>query len=170
MMRAGIKSFSEHDKQLLDIATLMRRWILESTSRAGSGHPTSALSAVGRSDKDQAVVVAAGITVHEALKAYEHLVDEGVYIRVVDLYSIKPIDEETLSAAARATGVVLTVEDHYAEGGLGEAVRTALAGSGVTVHLMAVRQRPRSGTKDELLEDQGISARAIVEAIQTLNR
>ena len=77
-----------------------------------------------RSDKDVATVIAAGITLHEALKAYEELHKDGIPIRVIDLYSIVPIDRATLMDSARVTqGRILTVEDHYAEGGLGEADR-----------------------------------------------
>lgn len=118
------------------------------------------------SDRDQATVVAAGITVHETLKAYEQCLEDDIQIRVIDLYSIKPIDQETLHEAASATGFVLTVEDHYAEGGIGEAVRSALPESGAVVHCLAVRKRPKSGKPDELLDDQDISARAIVYEVK----
>ena len=80
-----------------------------------------------KSKEDIATVIAAGITLHEALKAYEVLREEGVFIRVIDLYSIKPLDETTLREAASATKSIITVEDHYAEGGIGEAVNSALA-------------------------------------------
>ncbi len=128
--------------------------------------PIGGCKILRKSENDRAVVVAAGITVHEALKAHGQLMKNGTNIRVIDLYSIKPIDAATLCEAADATGFVLTVEDHYAEGGLGEAVRTALAESGVTVYSLAVRHRPQSGAPEELLDDQGLSARAIVEAIE----
>ena len=130
--------------------------------------PIGGCKVLRQSDKDRAVVVAAGITVHEALKAWDYLMDDGISIRVVDLYSIKPIDGETLRVAADDTGCVLTVEDHYAEGGLGDAVRSAIAESGVKVRSLAVHHCPRSGAAQELLDDQGISARAIVEAVKTL--
>jgi len=128
--------------------------------------PIGGCKVLRQSDQDQATVVVAGITVHEALKAHERLLDDGIHIRVIDLYSVKPIDQETLRQAADATGVVLTVEDHYAEGGLGEAVRSTLAETSAKVRCLAVRKRPRSGTPEELLDDQGISARAIVEEIK----
>ena len=127
--------------------------------------PIGGCKILRQSDTDQAVVVAAGVTIHEALKAYDQLQADGIRIRVIDLYSIKPVDTQTLLTAATATGFVLTVEDHYAEGGLGDAVRTALAESGTPVRALAVRHRPRSGSPEELREDQGISARAIIEAI-----
>ena len=129
--------------------------------------PLGGCKVLRRSDQDRATVVAAGVTLHEALDAYPRLLDDGIPIRVIDLYCIKPIDGATLREAAEATGLVVTVEDHYAEGGLGEAVHSALAGSGATVRSLAVRKRPVSGSPRELLDDQGISARAIIETIQS---
>ncbi len=87
-------------------------------------------------------------------------------VRVLDLYSIKPIDADTLSRAARETRAILTVEDHVAEGGLGEAVRSALAGSATPVYALSVRNMPKSGKPDELLEFEEISAGAIVEKVR----
>lgn len=117
------------------------------------------------SSKDKATVVGAGITLHEALKAYEELKKKGILVRVIDLYSVKPVDVATLRAAAEATGLVITVEDHYAEGGIADAVRTALAKHPVPVHSLAVRAMPRSGKPDELLDYEGISWKAIMEAV-----
>ena len=107
-------------------------------------------------------IVGCGITVHEALKAADQL--EGA--RVIDCYSIKPIDGATLAAAARETGHLVVVEDHWPEGGLGEAVLAALAEQGVSAKVthLAVREMPRSGKPDELLHAFGIDADAIVEA------
>ena len=118
------------------------------------------------SSKDKAAVVAAGITLHETLKAYEALRKEGILIRVIDLYSVKPVDVATLRQAAEDTGFIITVEDHYAEGGIADAVRTALSKDPVPVHSLAVRAMPKSGKPDELLEYEGISATAIVEAVK----
>jgi len=112
---------------------------------------------------DVAVIVAAGITVHEALQAYEELKKENILVRVIDLYSIKPLDVAALVIAAHETGAVITVEDHFAEGGLGEAVMSALAGINVPVYPLAVRKMPRSGKPAELLEYEEISASAIVK-------
>lgn len=123
------------------------------------------------SDGDVATVVAAGVTVFEALKAFDQLAGEGIAIRVIDAYSVKPIDREGLIAAARATkGRLITVEDHYAQGGLGDAVAEAVAGAGFTVERLAVGEIPRSGQPDELLDRYGISARAIVDAVKRLTR
>ncbi len=89
-------------------------------------------------------VVAAGITLFEALKAYEQLKKENILIRVIDLYSVKPLDENTLKKAARNTKAVLTVEDHYQQGGIGEAVRSALSQEETPVFSLAVTKIPKS--------------------------
>jgi len=117
---------------------------------------------------DLAAVVAAGITVHEALKAYEELKKDDIYIRVIDLYSVKPVDTVTLRHAADEIGCIITVEDHVPEGGIADAVRTALAERPVPVYPLAVRRTPRSGKTDELLEHQGISWRTIVALVRSL--
>lgn len=117
---------------------------------------------------DVAAVVAAGITLHEALKAYEDLKKEGLSIRVIDLYSIKPIDAETLRQAADDTGALITVEDHFAAGGLGEAVQSALAEQPVPVYSLCVRKMPKSGKPDELLDFEGISAKAIKAKVKEI--
>ncbi|MEX2272014.1 MAG: transketolase [Vicinamibacterales bacterium] len=120
---------------------------------------------------DAVTVVAAGVTVFEALKAHDLLAAEGVAIRVIDAYSVKPIDKETLVASARVTGGrIISVEDHYPQGGLGDAVAEAVADAGFTVERLAVREIPRSGPPDELLDRYGISARAIVEAVARVTR
>jgi transketolase len=130
--------------------------------------PIGGSKVLHQSPQDVATVVAAGVTVFEARKAYEQLKREGVYIRVIDAYSVAPIDAATLVASATATrGVVLTVEDHYAAGGLGEAVAEAIAPAGFVVKRLAVRELPRSGQPQELLERYGISARQIAEAVRT---
>ncbi|MDR3553468.1 MAG: transketolase [Syntrophobacteraceae bacterium] len=121
-----------------------------------------------KSDADVATVGAAGITLHEALRACEELKKEGIAIRVIDLYSVKPLDETALLDAARATGVVITVEDHYPEGGLGEAVSAALGASGVPVYSLAVRKKPKSGQPRELLDFEEISQKAIVAKVKEI--
>ena len=124
---------------------------------------------LGQTERDHAGIVAAGITVHEALKAQQTLVAEGIAVRVIDVYSIKPIDQKTLRQAARETGALVVVEDHWAEGGLGEAVLTALAGIEPfpKVTHLAVREIPGSGTPEELMDAAGISARKIADAVRT---
>ncbi|MDD5170278.1 MAG: transketolase C-terminal domain-containing protein, partial [Syntrophales bacterium] len=116
---------------------------------------------VRQSAGDRVTVVAAGVTVFEALAAFETLKEEGIWIRVIDLYSIKPLDETTLREAARATGIVITVEDHYAAGGIGEAVQSVMTKERIPVHILAVRKMPGSGRPDELLYYEEISANAI---------
>jgi transketolase len=121
-----------------------------------------------RSGSDRATVVAAGITLHETLAAYDDLKKRGIMIRVIDLYSIKPIDGKALRQAGEETGTIITVEDHFAEGGIGEAVTAALAGRPVPVHILAVRKMPKSGKPDELLDYEEISGKAIVKTVMTL--
>ena len=128
------------------------------------------LKVICESANDVATVVGAGITVFEALKAYEELKAAGRSVRVIDLYSVAPVDRAGLIAAAKATlGRLITVEDHYSAGGIGDAVSEAVADAGFTVHRLAVREIPRSGKSDELVERFGISARHIVEAVNLLN-
>ncbi|HYL09456.1 MAG TPA: transketolase, partial [Candidatus Acidoferrales bacterium] len=124
------------------------------------------------SGNDRATVIAAGITLHEALKAYEQLKATGIAIRVIDLYCVKPIDGAALGQQVRAAGGrVVTVEDHYLEGGLGEAAVAALAAAGIplgAVKNLAVLRVPHSGKPDELVDAFGISARHIVSAVAGL--
>ncbi|HXH82083.1 MAG TPA: transketolase C-terminal domain-containing protein, partial [Candidatus Tectomicrobia bacterium] len=121
------------------------------------------LSVLRAGSDDRVAVVAAGITVHEALAAHAELAQAGLAVRVVDLYSVKPVDAQALLDIARAVpGGVLVVEDHYAQGGLGDAVREALGPAGVRVEHLAVREVPRSGPPAQLLERHGIGRAAIV--------
>jgi transketolase len=129
------------------------------------------LKVLRESGQDVATVIGAGVTVFEALKAYDQLQAEGTRVRIVDLYSVAPIDRDGLVAAARATGGrLVTVEDHYAAGGIGDAVAEAVAAAGFTVHRLAVREIPRSGKPEELLDRYGISAKHIVDAVRNLPR
>jgi transketolase len=121
-----------------------------------------------RSDSDLFGVIAAGVTLFEALRAYEELKKEGIFIRVIDLYSIKPIDKTTLHEAAAETGALITVEDHFSEGGIGEAVRSVLEGLEVPMYSLAVRKMPKSGKPEELLDYEEISSSAIVKIIKEL--
>jgi transketolase len=127
------------------------------------------LKVLRESSSDVATIVGAGVTVFEALKAYDQLKASGVNVRVIDLYSLQPIDRHGLSAAGKASaGVIVTVEDHYEAGGIGDAVADAVAGAGLTVKRLAVREIPRSGKPEELLDRFGISARHIVEAVRSV--
>jgi len=117
-----------------------------------------------QSGLDKATIVAAGVTVHEALKAYEKLRGDGICARVIDCYSVKPLDEETLRRAYEETKHIITVEDHYAEGGLGEAV----ASLRLKPHILAVRRMPHSGKPEELLREQGIDSEGIINKLKEL--
>ncbi len=121
---------------------------------------------------DDVTLVGCGITVHEALEAADALTADGIAARVVDCYSLKPIDGGTLAAAATETGRIVTVEDHWPEGGLGEAVLSALAERGISARVtrLAVADMPRSGKPDELLAAYGIDAVAIANAARALVR
>jgi transketolase len=116
---------------------------------------------------DAVTIVAAGVTVFEALKAHDALARDGIHVRVIDAYCVQPIDAATLIGSARATrNTIITVEDHYVHGGLGDAVCEAVSPEGITVHRLAVREIPRSGRPEELLDRFGISARAIAEKVR----
>ena len=124
---------------------------------------------VRSSESDQVTIVAAGITLHESLVAAERLEADGINARVIDLYSIKPIDVETLQAAA-VTGRIITVEDHWADGGLGDAVLEVFADADVRprIQVLAVREMPASGTPAQLLAAAGIDAEHIADAARHL--
>ena len=121
-------------------------------------------------DGDDVTLVGAGVTLHEALAAAEELARDGVEARVIDLYSVKPVDTQTLARAASETGAIVTAEDHWPEGGLGEAVLGALADAGEScpVRKLGVEIMPGSGTPEELLREAGIDAGAIATAAREL--
>ena len=125
---------------------------------------------VRRSDDDAVTLIGAGITLHEAVKAADELEADGIAARVIDLYSLKPIDADTVRAAARETGAIITVEDHWPEGGIGDAVLEALAEEQPhpPVLKLAIRQMPGSGTPAELLHAAGIDADCIAAAARDL--
>jgi transketolase len=125
------------------------------------------LKVVRAADGDRLTIAGAGVTLHEARAAADELATRGIAVRVVDLYGVKPLDRAGLLEQARATGGrLLTVEDHYAEGGLGAAVAEALSDTEIVVHRLAVREIPRSGKPQELLERHGIGRAAIVRAVR----
>ncbi|RMF88305.1 MAG: transketolase [Nitrospinota bacterium] len=131
--------------------------------------PLGGSKVLRQSPADRVTLVGAGITVHEALKAFTLLQQEGIAVRVIDAYSVKPLDVKTLLAAASQTNhTLITIEDHYPEGGLGDAVAGALSPQGIVVHKLAVQGIPRSGKPAELLDMYGISARCIVEKVKEL--
>lgn len=120
------------------------------------------------SEKDQVLVIGAGVTLTESLKAADQLAAMGISIRVLDPFTIKPIDKQAIVANAKAVGGrVISVEDHYPEGGLGEAVLSAVAlERNILVKVIAVPKVPRSGPPNALLDYYGISAKHIVNAVQ----
>ncbi|HXW17321.1 MAG TPA: transketolase [Candidatus Acidoferrales bacterium] len=134
--------------------------------------PIPGFKVVRRSDNDRVTVIGAGVTLFEALKAADQLKGQGIAIRVIDLYCVKPLDGKALAAEIKATGGrLVTVEDHYEEGGLGEAVVTALLDVGVAPSKskrLAVHGMPHSGTPDELLDAFGLSAPHIVDAVKEI--
>jgi transketolase len=139
---------------------------------AGESFPVGGSKVLRSADDDQVTLIGAGVTLHACLAAADQLRDEGISARVIDLYSVKPVDTATLSAAAAATGGRLVVaEDHHPEGGIGSAVVDALTGAGRTelsVAHLAVREMPGSGTTDELLAESGIDADAVAAAARRL--
>jgi transketolase len=123
-----------------------------------------------QSDDDDLTIVTAGITLPEAVAAADALQEDGITARIIDLYSVKPVDEETLKAAAEATGRILTVEDHWPEGGIGDAVLSVFgdADERPRIHKLAVQELPGSGKPEELLKAAGIDAEGIAGAARTL--
>ncbi len=124
---------------------------------------------IKESDEDQVCIIAAGVTLFEALKAYEELKQRNIKVSLIDLYSVKPLDRETILRQARkAHNNIITVEDHYLQGGLGEAVCYALRNESLTIQVLAVKEISRSGKPEELLAFHGIDHTAIVQAVYTL--
>ncbi len=134
--------------------------------------PVPGFKVLRKSDKDRVTVIGGGITVHEALKAADQLKEQGIAIRVIDLYCVKPLDGKAIAAEIGATGGrLVTVEDHFEEGGIGEAVLTALADASAAPsksRRLAVHGMPHSGKPDELVDAFGISARHIVDAVKEI--
>ncbi len=133
---------------------------------AHEAFPIGKSKTLRQSVSDSVTVIAAGVTVFEALGACEELAREGINIRVVDLYCIKPIESEALKWTIMGTRAVITVEDHHEEGGIGEAVRSALAGDPTPVYSLAVRKIPKSGKPEELLDYEEISKNAIIKKVR----
>ncbi|MDB4996503.1 MAG: uncharacterized protein JWM74_3935 [Myxococcaceae bacterium] len=133
--------------------------------------PIGGSKVLRQSDVDRVTIIAAGVTVHEALAAADRLEQSGISARILDAYSIKPLDEAAIRSAVRTTGNAIVVEDHWGEGGLGDAVAACLGGADpVTAHVvrLAVHEMPGSGTPAELLHAAGIDASAIVAAAERL--
>ncbi len=130
--------------------------------------PVGGSKVLRKSDRDAAAIIAAGVTVAEALKACDALASEGIAVRVIDAYSVKPVDEEGIRREVGEAGrQAVVVEDHFEAGGLGEAIAQVLSGEGRVKHL-CIRELPRSGKPGELMEMFGISAAHIVKAVKEL--
>jgi transketolase len=138
-----------------------------------------------QSKEDKATLIGAGITLHECLKAYEELKKEGINVRVIDLYSVKPVDTKTIVQAAKETGTLIVVEDHWPEGGLGDAVIEAFTAHESTkssqmenngsvsmpkIVKLAVKAMPGSGTPEELMDAAGITAKHVVKAVKSMTK
>lgn len=136
--------------------------------KKGDLFPIGGSKVLRQDNKDQITVIGAGITLHEALEAYGELKTEGILIRVIDLYSIKPIDIKTLKKALQETKAIITVEDHYLEGGLGEAVASSLSEFEGKVYSLAVKKMPKSGKPQELLDYEEISKSAIIKMVKKI--
>ncbi len=131
--------------------------------------PIGGAKVLKQSAGDKVTVVAAGVTLFEALKAADALAKQDIGITVIDAYSIKPLGNDVIRSAAQKTNnTVLTVEDHYPEGGLGDTVAGELSADGIRVHKLAVTEIPRSGKMEELLAKYGIDAAAIVKRVKAL--
>lgn len=130
--------------------------------------PIGGSKTLHESEEDVVTIVAAGVTLYEALEAYEVLKKENISVRIIDLYSIKPIDAKTLEKAAQDTQALIVVEDHFPEGGINEAVRSAIPRLTKPVYSLAVRKMPHSGKPEELLEYEEISAKAIVNKVKQI--
>ena len=148
-----------------DMADVYKRQVLYGPTEK---FPIGGSKTLRKSSSDACVVVAAGITLHEALKAHDLLKADGIAIRVIDAYSVKPIDAAGLREAAASSGQrVIVVEDHWLEGGLGDAVLEVFAESGnVRIRKVGVTELPHSGKPEELLDVYGLSARRIAETVR----
>ena len=122
---------------------------------------------IRNSKNDKVTIVAAGIIVHEAIKTADELNKENINVRVIDAYSIKPLDNKTLLQAATETKTIITVEDHYLEGGLGEAI-SSIVSNRCPVYMLYVNRMPHSGKPEELLSEQGIDKNGIIKKIKEI--
>ena len=132
--------------------------------------PIGGCKVLRQSNHDLVTVIGAGVTLFEALAAYDELQKEGINIRVIDLYSVKPVDAATLLAAAQATRGLITVEDHYPAGGISEAVMAALAPNPVRLYALAVTKKPHTGKPAELMDLEEISRSAIVKLVKEIKQ
>ena len=130
--------------------------------------PIGGSKVLKKNSRDRATIIAAGVTLHEALKAYDILRQENILVRVIDVYSIKPIDKQTILKSARETKNIIVVEDHVSEGGIVEAVRSACQNTTTHIHSLSVTKTPHSGTPNELLVYENIDSSAIIRTIRRI--
>jgi transketolase len=135
---------------------------------ASESFPIGGSKVLRSSASDVITIVTAGVTVFEALAAADAVAADGIHVRVIDLYSVKPVDAATVIAAGRETGLLVTVEDHYAAGGIGDAVCEVVSPHGLRVERVAVPGLPRSGTPEELMDVNGLSAAKLAATIRRL--
>ncbi|MFH1683242.1 MAG: transketolase [Candidatus Woesearchaeota archaeon] len=158
-----VKEIAEH-KGICYLRTLRPKTAV--LYKNGEKFPLGGSKVLKKSGNDKVTVFATGITVHEALKAYDLLKKEGVAIQIVDCYSLHPVDKKGFNKAIeRTAGKAVVVEDHYPAGGLGEAVKSVIKGKNRIKHL-CIKELPRSGSAEELMEKYGISANWIVKAVK----
>lgn len=164
---ALVEQMARYDKGISYLRTTrMETPVLYSTDEQ---FPIGGCKVLKKSEKDVVCVIGAGVTLFEALKAYEILSQENIFISVLDLYSIKPLDSsQVISVAKSSQNKIITVEDHYPEGGIGEAVRSAVGNHGISVHSLAVNHLPRSGKPGQLLAFEEINAEAIVALVKNI--
>jgi len=123
-----------------------------------------------QSNDDKVCIIAAGVTLHESLKAYEELKKENINVSIIDLYCVKPLDIETiLKIAQKSSNKIVTVEDHYEAGGIGEAIKSALINQNIKIKSLFVSKISRSGTPQELLTNAEIDKTHIIKTIKNMN-
>lgn len=164
-MERAVYLAAEHKGNVYIRSTRMETPVLYSNDNA---FKIGGSKIVRESVYDSITVVGAGVTLHEALKAYEILKEKNIFIRVVDLFSVKPIDYNTLSKCIRETKAILIVEDHYPEGGIAEAIRSELANVKTKIFSLSVNKMPHSGKPMELLDYEEISSKYIVEKVKEI--
>ena len=131
--------------------------------------PLGSLKIVKQSKKDKVVIAGAGITVHEAIKAYNELQKKGINVAVVDLYCVKPFNTKKFESFVKKHGnKLIVVEDHYKEGGIGEMLSEGLENSNIKTKHLAVSEIPHSGTMEELLDKYKINSKAIINEVKKI--
>jgi transketolase len=168
LQEKDLLTYRDFDSPLEGHPTPAFRYVDAAAGSLGQGLSIGGSKVLRSSNRDAATVIGAGITVHEALKAYEELKKADIAVRIVDIYSVKPLDTAALNQAAAETGRLITVEDHYAEGGIADAVRSALAVNPVPIYSLAVRKKPKSGDPQQLLDFEEIGKAGIIGKVRQI--